>query len=90
MAKSRARPPKDGHECLQAFRGVVNAFSRIDVFNLNDTAFPAPNSIDSVNSVSAVVNEPRHDLLSHSSRPFPSQRPVVAVVMLRCYGVEAL
>ena len=46
--------------------GVMDTLTRIDVLDFDDTSSAPSDSVDSVDFVSAVTDEPRHHLLSHS------------------------
>ena len=45
--------------------GVMDTLTRIDVLDFDDTSSAPSDSVDSVDFVSAVTDEPRHHLLSH-------------------------
>jgi hypothetical protein len=47
----------------------MDALASIDVFDLDDTAFPLAYCVDRMHAKAPITNEPRHHTLSHLGAP---------------------
>jgi hypothetical protein len=53
----------------------MKALASVDFLNLQDTAFPLPNGVDSLHAKPATRNEPRNHQLGHSDTPEGRRKP---------------
>ena len=60
LGQVATEPQESVHRSLQVSSRSVKSLACIDVFDLDDTAFPLAYCVDRMHAKAAITNEPRH------------------------------